>query len=286
MISIIVTSRIQGNNNHNLNKLIMSLTENTRNHENMELLVKFDEDDNRAPMLTDDILHYDLPFEIKVIFGNRGRGYIDIHHGYNRLLTRLSKESTIVTAMADDFTVKKDWDLALKGASEGSGEFFIIHQTPHPFLEGIPTSPLKELRPNSNFHKFDMSLNMFHSEELHPIDGMPAWSTQLLIECAMYGTVRPSFDTLEVFPISFTDAWTLCLEFVLWNEYKINITKFVDEPVIVREVTEKDQPFNQERWMGDRKNNFDYIKSSSFRNIVEHQAREIACRLRSLQTAK
>ena len=276
MISVIVTSRVEGNVNHNLNELIRSLKEHSRTPNDIELLVKFDDDDTKAPMVADDILHYNLPFNLKVAFGPRMRGYTDIHHGYNQLLTKLDRESTIVIAMADDFRAERDWDTALKNASKDASEYFIIHGRPHPVIK---EEFIKIKDKPQAWKNFNMFYNMFDGEDLYIIDEAPAWSTPLLVAAAMYGTIRPSFDTLEVFPVSFTDAWTLCLEYALCHNEHINITKFMPNVFISRKTCEVDQPGNA-RWHTDRKNNFDYIKSPAFRNIVEKQAREISSHIR------
>jgi hypothetical protein len=273
MISVIVTSRVDGNINHNLNELVRSLAEHSRRPGDIELLVKFDNNDNLAREAEATLFNKKVPFWIKCAYGPRERGYIDIHHGYNQLLPMMNPTTKIVIAMADDFRAEPGWDSALRNVSEGATDYFIIHQRPHPIPKDQFLNKTGQART-----AFNLENNMFEGEDLYIINEAPAWSKQLLDAC---GDICGGSG--EVFPVSFTDAWTLCLEYVLWHQYEINITKFIPEIFINRKTCEVDQPSN-ERWSTDRKVNFDYIKSNPFRSIVGRQAKEIACRLK--QTAK
>jgi len=253
--SIIVTSRVQGNKNHRLPILLDTLKENTREINDIEVLIKYDDDDEHAHDLYHRIYGSaweKYPFKMKQIFGKRGRGYIDIHKGYNSLLKFVSNETKIIVAMADDFTVEKDWDIKMDDCVKDAGDYFIIHQRPHPPIT----------RPNFSHEKFDVSYNPFYSEDLHIIDEAPAWSKALI-------------DAVKDFPLSFTDAWTLCVERVLWFKHDIRLTRFTDGLIINRYTSEVDQPEN-DRWNTDRKTNFDYMKTQEFRNIIEEQSQRIA----------
>lgn len=257
-ISIIVTSRAHGNPNHSLIKLLESLKENTSNPAILEVLVKYDSDDCDFPSVRNSIESGSYPFGVKFCIGLRGRGYIDIHNGYNLLLKMVSKSSLVVGAMADDFTVVKGWDDHVMRAQDKAGKFFIIHQRPHPFMRMTVEGIVTKLRKDPETRKFWMEADMFDASDLHIIDEAPLWSKSLL-------------DVVKEFPVSFTDAWTLALEHVLWREYQINITQFLDEIVINRTTCEVDQP-GHDRWHTDRKINFDFIKSDEFKQIVYDQA--------------
>ena len=255
MISILVTSRIEGNVNHRLEILLDSLKVSTNHPDQLEVLIKYDNDDYAAQGEALRIINAKYPFRILCEDGPRGRGYIDIHNGYNQLLSSVNPNTNGIIAMADDFTCNGGWDDALMKAIEGAGEYFIVHQRPHP----------RNLIPSYQGPMFDMSNDMFEAEDLHIIDEAPAWSPALI-------------KAVKHFPVSFTDAWTLCLEYVLYHDHQINVTKFLPELFINRTTCEVDQP-GDARWNGDRKTNFDYIKSSGFRRVVMNQAEEIACRL-------
>lgn len=259
-IAILVTSRVEGNVNHNLMTLLDSLQKFTQFPETIEVLIKYDYCDQHADQRLSDIANRNYPFKVFQCRGPRGRGYIDIHHGYNLLLPEVSKDVEIVGAMADDFTVRQGWNQDIWIAAHLTElEHFIIHQRPH---------PRKKWNGADNKYdsaldvQFDMSNDMFDSADLHIIDEAPMWSKKLI-------------DVVGYFPVSFTDAWTVCLEHVLWNKYGLDLTQFVREIGIERKTCDVDQP-GDPRWDGDRKTNFDYIKSDEFKQIVQQQAEKIS----------
>lgn len=284
MISVIVTSRVQGNINSNLPELIRSLAEHSDSPEDIELLVKFDVDDDLARDLHTEINNKELPFPIKIAYGPRGRGYIDIHHGYNQLLPMLYSKTKIVIAMADDFRAEHHWDHQLRQAAKDAGDYFIIHQRPHPVLleEHIKRDRHFKLGGENIFKDFDMSINPFiHGDNLYIIDEAPAWSPALLKACIIASdpNIFTALESNLIFPLSFTDAWTLCMEYILCHDEHINITKFLDKNYISRQTCEVDQS-NNIRWSTDRKINFDYIKSTEFRTVIENQAHLLAQAIR------
>jgi len=264
MISILVTSRIEGNVNHRLKTLLDSLKVSINHPDQIEVLVKYDNDDYACQKEALEIVNAKYPFRILCEDGPRGRGYIDIHLGYNQLLHSIHPDTNVVVAMADDFTCNGGWDDQVHNAIKDAGEYFIVHSRPHPrkvWQSGTPGVVI------SGADHFNMDNDMFESEDLHIMDESPMWSLALLRAAGSFP-----------FPVSFTDAWTVCLEYVLWHDHQIDITKFLPGLIINRYTNEIDQQGGA-RWAGDRKTNFDYIQSSAFRRIVMNQAEEIACRL-------
>ena len=258
-ISIIVNCRVEGNKNCGLDELLMSIQRNTIHPELVEVLIKFDTDDQEASQVVEWITSQIFKFSLAYIIEPRGRGYIDIHHGYNRLLQHINKDTLLVGAMGDDFLVLPGWDVALMDIvnARASDDIYIIHQRPHP--------PSRRLDIESN--RFSMDFPMFdRMEELFIVDEAPFWSRELLNTITWLGG-----------GLSFTDGWTLCLEHALWHYHRRNITHFTKETIVKRVLGEVDMP-NTERWIGDRKTNFDYMRSPYFRAIVENQARNVANR--------
>lgn len=259
MISLLVCSRISGNKNFALFNLLESLKRMSSNYENFEVLVKFDSDDKRVGRVLPKLDTY--PFKIKYIIEPRGRGYIDLHGFYNRLFSLVDERSVVIGAMADDFEViYKGWDeVILEKAKTFEDQVFIIHGRPHP-----PTS-----RENYKEQKFNLDFDIDSIEDLAIIDEAPFWSRKLLDICGGLGHV------------SFTDAWTLCLEYFLFHRYGINRTLFTEQPIAYRKLYEGiDQPIST-RWWSDRAYNFAFIRSSFYKTLVEYQALNIFLNLNS-----
>lgn len=254
-IAVLINSRVEGNLNFGLINLLKSMIENSKDLDQIEVLVKFDSCDPWAGDIISQIMR--MPISIKYIIEPRGRGYIDIHHGYNRLLMHIDPQVYLIGAMADDFLVEKGWDEAMIKLipSPIYQDLYIIHQRPHP-----PTS-----RVNYGSKMFNMDYPMFDKlEDLYIVDEAPFWSRELLFTTSWLGG-----------GLSFTDGWTLALEYVLWHKYGLKITLFTDKLRIKRITHPGIDTSNNPRWNTDRKENFEYIKTKYFRDIVEHQARNV-----------
>ena len=112
MISLLINSRIDGNPNWGLPILLDGLKEKSSSYDNFEVLVKFDSDDRLVPEFVKTLDQY--PFTIKHLIEPRGRGYIDIHIGYTRVMSLVDSRSTVMGCFADDFViVKEGWDEAV-----------------------------------------------------------------------------------------------------------------------------------------------------------------------------
>ena len=259
MISLLVCSRISGNKNWSLLNLLDSLRCMSSNYKNFEILVKFDSDDKKVRRVLPRLDTY--PFKIKYIIEPRGRGYIDLHVSYNRLFSLIDKRSIVIGAMADDFEIiQKRWDeVILSKAEKFPDQIFIIHGRPHP-----PSS-----RKNYEEQKFYLDFDVNNLEDLAIIDEAPFWGRKLLNICGGLGH------------ISFTDAWTLYLEYFLFHKYKIKRTLFVEHPVVYRKLHEEiDKPISS-RWWTDRAYNFAFMRSSFYKILVEHQALNVYLNLKS-----
>lgn len=231
------------------------------NYENFEVLIKFDNDDKKVRRILPTLDNY--PFKIKHIIEPRGRGYIDLHVFYNRLFSLVDERSVVIGAMADDFEiVHKGWDEAVSNLVKNSpheDEIFIIHGRSHP-----PIS-----RQNYEEENFYLDFDIDDLEDLAIIDEAPFWSKKLLYLCGGLGHV------------SFTDAWTLCLEYYLFRNFNINRTLFTKQPIAYRKVHDEiDQPIGS-RWWSDRAFNFTFIRSSFYKSLVEHQALNIRLNINS-----
>jgi hypothetical protein len=254
-IAILINSRVEGNANCGLINLLNSIAGKTKHIDQVEVLVKLDSDDAHAAQMIHDAK--EIPIAKKCIIEPRGRGYIDIHHGYNRLLMHIEPTVELIGAMADDFLVYPGWEEPMLRImdSRPPRDLFIIHNRPHP-----PT-----LRPDYETQKFHLDFPMFEKmEDLFIVDESPFWSRELIFTTTWLGG-----------GLSFTDGWTIALEYALWKKHGINITEFTDELRIHRVTHPEIDTIVSPRWNTDRRVNFEYVKSSYFREIVEHQARNV-----------
>lgn len=244
-ISIFVTSRVSGNANHGLAELIRSLERNSYNLEQIEILVKFDEDDEGVKPLLKMLKMSEIM--TKHTFGPRGRGYEDIHIGYTSLLSFVSPNSKIYICMADDFEVVKHWDTDLLEAFRlAKTPYAIVHQRPHP-----PTD-----RASFELTKYNPLFDSVDFEHLYIIDEAPAWSSDLIQATGGFG------------PISFTDLWTKVLEKELFLK-GLNLSYFTENEIVYRKLHPTVDTDLSERWLGARKRNFDFSKTPKFSTEIE-----------------
>jgi len=250
MISLLVCSRISGNKNWSLLNLLDSLKQMSTNYENFEVLVKFDSDDKKVRRVLPKLDTY--PFKIKHIIEPRGRGYLDLHVFYNRLFSQVDERSVVIGAVADDFEIiQLGWDeIILSKTNVFPDQIFMIHGRPHPPLQ----------RDNYETQKFYLDFDINSLEDLEIIDEPPMWSRKLLDICGGFGH------------ISFTDVWTLMLEYFLFHRCGINRTIFLEQPIIYRR---PNQIIDQRRWWTDRAPNFAFVRSSFHKTLVEQQALNI-----------
>jgi hypothetical protein len=253
MISIFITSRVKDNINSNIEKLVNSLIKYSTSIDNFELLIKYDSDDDKAHKKIDFLKSIKINF--KYIFGEKNRGYIDIHKGYNSLIPLASNNSLLFTCFADDFEIcLNNWDSKLIDlVKKINSEYFIIHQRPHP-----PTSRLSFFK--IKYYPF-YDINNF--SDLYIIDEAPMWSPKLIKTIGSFGGV------------SFTDAYTLYIENILSNKYKMNMTYFTKKEIIYRNLNKNVDSEIAPRWLTDRKYNFNYINSDKFKDDTEFEVKKI-----------
>lgn len=227
--------------------------------QNFEVLIKFDEDDSGAYDFAGRVLSKpkanDIYYPIKFCFGPRGRGYIDIHHGYAQAYKLHDPRCTVVGAMADDFLVfQKHWDnITLELADIYSDGIFVIHGRPHPPLN----------RPKFINNKYFLDWKIEEMGDLYIVDEAPMWGRGLI-------------DRIGFGPISFTDVWTLVLQYYLWHDHKVNRSLFLPGQTTYRKVNPKIDQQGAPRWNTDRKWNFDYIASQAFKDEIKREAEVLA----------
>lgn len=258
MISLIVCSRISGNRNWGLPKLLDSLKRMSSDCKNFEVLVKFDSDDKRVRSILRDLDAY--PFRIKHLIEPRGRGYVDLHIAYNRLLSIADDRAVAVGVVADDFEIiYPGWDEAILSKTKTfQDNIFILHCRPHPPV----------FRPNYHEQKFylDFDIDATLSEdpkvsEGFVVDESPFWSKKLLDICGGVTHHQASLD-----------GWTLYLEYILWHRYGINRTLFTDGLLMQRKFNRKTDHRLGVRWYTERRYLLEFMRSRFYKTFLEHQA--------------
>lgn len=253
MISLLVCSRISGNKNFSLLNLLESLKQMSTNYENFEVLVKFDNDDKKVRRVLPKLDSY--PFKIKYIIEPRGRGYVDLHVFYNRLFSQVDERSVVIGAVADDFEITQEgWDeVVLSKTNAFQDQIFMIHGRPHP----------PYYRENYQEQRFFLDFDINSLEDLEIVDEAPLWGRKLLDICGGFGH------------LSFTDVWTLMLEWYLFHRCGINRTVFLEQPIMHRRTRDDIDQQGATRWWTDRAENFAFVRGNFYNTLVEQQALNI-----------
>lgn len=104
MLTLILTSRVKGNKDSNLDNMLSSLQKCGANEENCEVLIKFDSDDDMQP---DELQFLKFPFKVKKFIWSRGEGRHGFHLDHFYLFSQRNLKSKFVLLCADDFTFIK-----------------------------------------------------------------------------------------------------------------------------------------------------------------------------------
>jgi hypothetical protein len=201
--------------------------------EDIELIIKCDDDD-------DEIVLPQSRISIQKFITPRGKGYGDLHIGYHQGLQYMSDNSNIIGAVADDFIcVLRGWDRLVNEAVSDAGDMFIVHGRKNTIPLHPDLSNIKDVI----------------------IDEAPLWSRKLI------------FTTGCNWIVSFTDAWTLCLERMLQNR-GIDITYYMPK-MFHRHINPETDWKGTDRWETVRKDNFNIIGGSYFTELINSQADNI-----------
>lgn len=252
MISFLLCCKVSDNANQNLSKLFDSMQTTCCSVKNFEVLVFFDNNDKEINSVARTL---DRPFVTKFVVGPHGRGYMDLHVKYNALLPFIDDRSIMAGAIADDFIFTQHaWDSKiLELAKTYTDNVFVIHGRPHP----------PDLRPDLTSKKFNVdAITIEHIDNLTGIDEAPIWSRRLLELCGRW------------IPVSFTDAWTIAIEYNLWHKYKINRSLFLPSLLVNRTwnpITDGYGTYHCEV----REKNFSWMKTNEYLGIVDRQVDNI-----------
>jgi hypothetical protein len=102
MLSVLFCSRVKGNPDSNLPRLLGSAAEHVAPHERdrIEFLIKFDDDDDARPSDAE-LARY--PFRVRSFSWSRGEGRHYLHHAQEYLFAQRDPRSRFCLMTADDF---------------------------------------------------------------------------------------------------------------------------------------------------------------------------------------
>jgi len=243
MITLLMPVRVEGNKSHNIERLFDSMAMQTNHPENLEVLIKYDDDDSLfQEWWADDYGEKSkYPFKTKCYSGPRGNGYYDLHLYCTYLMQFVNPRTNIIGWCADDFKLRiKGWDDIISNAAKGK-TLFIIH---------------------GKKYDYDIS-DLSHA----PVDEAPFWSKELLY-------------TIGFWPVFATDAWTLVLEYYLQKNHGVDITTCFYDHLYERFVDTRIDGCEGPRWNNERKRVFEFMDGEYFRTIVQHQAANIVRRMK------
>ena len=213
MISFLVNSKIKDNPNWGLPNLLSSLAQTSKSHDSFEVVIKFDTEDEASYNYVDALNNY--PFSIKWLREPRGRGYLDLHIGYNRAMSMIDDKSKIITCFADDFIMhKQNWDEIILDYCDKPNDIFILSQ---------------------RNRKNNFNLNLSDMENVH-IDEGPFWSRRLLEITGGLGHFAA------------TDGWTFFLQYYLHHNHGLDITSYLNDVLFERKTCFMDGPNPDRDW--------------------------------------
>lgn len=258
MFSAILTSRIEGNGDSRLIGLLDSIEKNSHTPTSFEVLIKFDNDDKEACKLVSKFPEYS--FKINHIFDERGRGAMDFHIGYTTLLSIANPNTVFFVTLADDFVVKKDWDLTLfskldiMGKEPKSKKWVLYNKIEEDIF-------LLQHSPYPNNLEFDKN----NIENVTGLEIAPAFSKKLIYLCGGFGYM------------SFTDAWVVLLQHELKHVHNVDITTFTDKEYVERLPQGTGMTvLEQANRNGQRLCNFNLMKTKFYQDTIKTQAEVLA----------
>lgn len=129
MLSVLFCSRSKENSDSDLPRLLDSAVETMTpaEYEQIEFLIKFDEDDDNRPT---DAFFARYPFRIRPFIWSRGEGRHHLHHAQEYMFANRDPRSRWLLMTADDFFfTRKGWVSEILARKE---EFCILgHRRPH-----------------------------------------------------------------------------------------------------------------------------------------------------------
>ena len=188
LISILLACRKAENASSQLPRLLESLFATAHHPNQVEVLIKFDDDDKEVKSLIAYVEGFDPNLRVFYKLTPRGAGYFGLHHAYNDLLNDVSTNSELIWVVSDDCEfVAPGWDaMLLSNLDRFEDRIFVLHHI-------------------INHHQGMSTEDVFQTPDPYPI-----WSRKWVEVCGGFG------------PCTFTDAWTGFIEHLMITRSRVD----------------------------------------------------------------
>jgi hypothetical protein len=248
VLTIMMASRMGENENSRLEACLNSIADTAHESGNVEVLLKFDEDDTCLSRLLDIARQMRGRLDIRYIVTPRAGGYGDLHKAYLDLLRIAHPESTLYWVISDDIELEsKGWD-----------DMFVRHS--NHYEDGLFV--LQTIK------KLDFAA-ITPYDTINSPDPYPIWSKRWV---GMQGGLGYVFAT---------DGWTSLLHHRLITRYGIDRCVFIEGIRIKRHIAASDVE-GSPRWNGIRRKTHEYMLSPQ-QGLIDYTAQSYACYVESLQ---
>ncbi len=244
-VSLIMCCRIKGNENSDLMNVLRNFVEKASSHERMEILIKFDDDDDDAAKVFDELKS--LPVTVKYIVTPRGLGFADLHKACMDLFTIADLNSELFWGITDDMDLyTNEWDR-------------IIYQTYK--AAKIKTCTIR-LGKMIKFHRISLA------ETPHKLDSFPVWSRGWLTSATIGYTTG-------------CDIWTNMIEYLLFRDYGIdNRLKPKQHISFRRRIHPVLDQYDSEKWFKYCVPVLELMETDNFKLLAEDTALAVAGKIK------
>lgn len=219
MMSILVSSRVDGNPDSNIDALISSTIYNREPGEKVEFLIKYDSDDTKKH---DDNYFKNYPIPIRTFTWGRMEGRHSLHTTYEYLFTNIHECSRLIMIGSDDFVfTRRGFITEAFNVMErycmitgtGTASHFVSNGTFN-----------CHAGPADDFYKFrydyrELKADVYRKAVFNRYKNMglviPIFSRELLEVAQNFGWQANS------------DSWMLLLESIFWDMFGIKLLKFL-----------------------------------------------------------
>ena len=242
-ISILLPCRLGPNRTSQFKRYLQSLSEACDDLKNIELLIKFDDDQDLTEAL-EIINEYKNIIDIKYIITSRGNGYQDLPLFYMDLLFKANLSYQIATVHSIDLVFnKKGFDtIFIDSIKKYKDGIFVIHSCITPSFKSKITTI---------------------NDAVQWVDGFPAWSRKWLEIQGRFGHNAS------------TDGWTQLTEFLLSNEFGIDRRIDISHYNFFSEIDNVDRSVTSEYWKVKRRESVEHHLSKLNIDLARQNAKNI-----------